>query len=73
MATVTNWIGHLSANGGGGQVYPMGGSEMLGVLAGIIFWLAFTVSTATGEAEGQSNLARKKHGSNDYKKNIAGW
>jgi len=42
MATVTNWIDHLSAEEVAGQVYPMVGSEMWWVLAGIIFWLAFT-------------------------------
>ena len=29
MATVTNWIDHLSASEVAGQVYPMVGSEML--------------------------------------------
>jgi len=67
MATVTNWIDHLSASEVAGQVYPMVGSEMWWVLAGIVFWLAWTVSTANGEAEEQEKLARKKHGSNDYK------
>ena len=28
MATVTNWIDHLSASEVAGQVYPMVGSEM---------------------------------------------
>ena len=73
MATVTNWIDHLSASEVAGQVYPMVGSEWLWGLAGIVFWLAWTVSTANGEAEEQSSLARKKHGSNDHKKNITEW
>ena len=81
MATVTDWIQHLTtdvdtATEGiqvAGQVYPMVGSEMWWVLAGIVFWLAWTFSTATGEAEEQQKLARKKHGSNDYKNNIAEW
>ena len=60
MATVTNWIDHLSASEVAGQVYPMVGSEMWWVLAGIIYWLAWTVSTANGEAEEQEKLARKK-------------
>jgi len=59
MATVTNWIDHLSAEEVAGQVYPMVGSEMWWVLAGIVFWLAWTVSTANGEAEEQDKLARK--------------
>ena len=49
MATVTNWIDHLTASEVSGQVYPMVGSEMWWVLAGIVFWLAWTFATATGE------------------------
>ena len=60
MATVTNWIDHLSASEVAGQVYPMVGSEMWWLLAGIVFWLAFTVATANGEAEEHEKLARKK-------------
>ena len=73
MATVTNWIDHLSASEVAGKVYPMVGSEMWWLLAGIIFCLAFTVSTANVEAEEHDRLARKRHGANDYKKNIAEW
>ena len=73
MATVTNWIEHLSAEKIAGQVYPMVGSEWLWLLAGIIFWIWWTVATASGEAEEHEKLARKKHGPNDYKKNIAEW
>ena len=73
MATVTNWIEHLSAEEVAGQVYPWVGSELWMVLAGIVFWLAWTVATANGEAEEHNQLARKRHGSNDYKKNIAEW
>jgi hypothetical protein len=51
----------------------MVGSEMWWLLAGIVFWLAFTVATANGEAEEHAQLARKRHGSNDYKKNITEW
>ena len=81
MATVTDWIQHLTtdvdtATEGvqvAGQVYPMVGSELWWVLAGIVFWLAWTFSTAAGEDEEHAKLARKKHGANDYKKNIAEW
>ena len=72
-ATVTNWIDHLSASEVAGQVYPMVGSEFWWVLAGIIFWIWWTVSTSTGEADEHAKLARKRHGSNDYKSNIAEW
>jgi len=81
MATVTNWIEHLTtdvdtATEGvqvAGSVYPYVGSELWWVLAGIVFWLVWTFATAAGEAEEQEKLARKKHGGNDYKKNIAEW
>ena len=81
MATVTNWIEHLTtdvdtATEGvqvAGSVYPYIGSELLWVLAGAVFWLAWTVSTAAGEEEEQGKLARKKHGTNDYKNNITEW
>ena len=59
MATVTNWIDHLTASEVAGQIYPMVGSEMWWVLAGIIFWLAWTVATATGETNEHEKLARK--------------
>jgi len=81
MATVTNWIEHLTtdvdtATEGvqvAGSVYPYVGSELWWVLAGIIFWLVWTFATATGEEEEHGKLARKKHGGNDYKKNITEW
>ena len=81
MATVTNWIEHLTtdvdtATEGvqiAGEVYPYVGSELLWVLAGVAFWLAWTFSTAAGEEEEQEKLARKKHGTNDYKSNITEW
>jgi len=81
MATVTNWIEHLTtdvdtATEGvqvAGSVYPHVGSELLFVLAGIVFWLVWTFYTAAGEEEEQGRLARKKHGTNDYKNNITEW
>ena len=81
MATVTNWIEHLTtdvdtATEGvqiAGSVYPHVGSELLLVLVGIIFWLVWTFYTAAGEEEEQGKLARKRHGSNDYKNNITEW
>ena len=81
MATVTDWIQHLTTDVDAategiqvaGQVYPMVGSELWWVLAGIVFWLAWTVSTANREAEEHEKLARKRHGGNDYKNNITEW
>ena len=73
MATVTNWVDHLTASEVSGQIYPFVGTELLWVIAGIAFWLCWTYYTATGEAEEQQKLARKKHGANDYKSNIPEW
>jgi len=71
--TVTNWIDHLSASEVAGQIYPMVGLEMWWVLAGIVFWLAWEVTTAAGESNEHEKLARKRHGGNDYKNNIPEW
>ena len=72
-ATVTNWVEHLTASEVAGQIYPYVGTEWLWLSIAVIFWLAFTVSTAIGESEEQDKLARKRHGANDYKRNIAEW
>jgi len=71
--TVTNWVEHLSASEVAGQIYPYVGTEWLLLSIAVIFWLAFTISTAIGESEEQDKLARKRHGANDYKRNIAEW
>ena len=73
MATVTSWVQHLSADEVAGAVYPFIGTEWLWLTIAVVFWLWFHVATATGEAEEQQKLARKKHGSNDYKRNITEW
>ena len=71
--TVTNWVEHLTASEVAGQIYPYVGTEWLWLSIAVVFWLAFTVSTAIGESEEQDKLARKRHGANDYKRNIAEW
>jgi hypothetical protein len=44
MATVTNWIDHLSAKEVVGAVYPgAGSSETLLVILGIVFWIGWHV------------------------------
>ena len=72
-ATVTNWVEHLTASEVAGQFYPYVGTEWLWLTIAVVYWLAWTVGTATGEAVEHDKLARKKHGSNDYKRNIAEW
>ena len=73
MATLTNWVDHLTASEVVGQVYPYVGTELWWVLAGIVFWIWWEISTATEEDEEHQKLARKKHGANDYKNNIPEW
>ena len=72
-ATVTNWVEHLTASEVAGQIYPYVGTEWLWLTIAVIYWLAWTVGTAAGETEEQDKLARKRHGANDYKRNIAEW
>ena len=40
MATVSNWIDHLSASEVQGAVYPGVGSEGILVIVGIVIWLS---------------------------------
>ena len=75
MATVTNWIDHLNkpAEEVVGAVYPGAGSEMTLVIIGIILWIGWHVLTARSESEELERLARKRHGANDHKSNMAEW
>ena len=74
MATVTNWIDHLSAKEVVGAVYPGAGSvEGILVIIGIILWVGWHVLTAKSENEELSRLARKRHGANDHKSNVTDW
>ena len=74
MATVTNWIDHLSAAKVDGAVYPGAGStETMLVVIGVVLWIGWHIITAMSEDEEQSKLARKRHSGNDYKSNITDW
>ena len=55
--TVTNWVEHLTASEVVGQIYPYVGTEWLWLTIAVIYWLAFTVATANGEAEEHEKLA----------------
>ena len=43
MATVTNWIDHLSASEIAGAVYPGVGTEGILVLIAFVVWIGWTV------------------------------
>ena len=73
MATVTNWVDHLTASEVAGQIYPYVGTEWIWLTIAIVFWLWWTFSTAAAETEEQEKLARKRHGATDYKRNIPEW
>ena len=74
MATVSNWIDHLSAEEVAGAIYPGAGSvEGMLVIIGIILWVGWHVLTAKSESEELDRLAKKRHGANDHKSNITDW
>ena len=73
MATVTNWIDHLSAKEVAGAVYPGVGTETLLVIVGIVIWIGWHVLANIQESEELEKLARKRHGANDHKSNITDW
>ena len=74
MATVTNWIDHLSAEEVVGAVYPgAGSSEGILVIIAIIIWVGWHVLTAKSESDELSRLARKRPSANDHKSNITDW
>ena len=74
MATVTNWIDHLSAKEVAGAVYPGAGStETLLVIIGIVLWIGWHVLQNNAENKEMERLARKRHSANDHKSNITEW
>ena len=73
MATVTNWIDHLSAAEVKGAIYPGVGTEGVLVIIGLVLWIGWHVITNASESKELSDLARKRRGGNDYKSNITNW
>ena len=70
MATVSNWIDHLSASEVQGAVYPGVGSEGILVIIGVLLWLGWHVISNMQEKSKLDEIARKRPGSNDWKSNI---
>ena len=70
MATVTNWIDHLSAAEVKGAIYPGVGSEGILVILAFIIWIGWHAISAKQEGDKLQKLARKRHGPNDWKSNI---
>ena len=73
MATVTNWIDHLSAAEVQGAIYPGVGTEGILVIIGFVLWIGWHVLTNNSESEELEKLARKRHSANDHKSNITEW
>ena len=73
MATVTNWIDHLSASEVAGSVYPGVGSETILVIIAFVIWIGWHVITNMSESNDLEKLARKRHSANDHKSNITDW
>ena len=73
MATVTNWIDHLSAAEVKGAIYPGVGTEGILVIALLVIWIGWHVITGAAEHAEQEKLARKRHSANDHKSNIPEW
>ena len=73
MATVTNWIDHLSAKEVAGAVYPGVGTEGVLVLIAFIIWIGWHLLANAQESSKLAKLARKRHSANDHKSNITDW
>ena len=73
MATVTNWIDHLSAAEVKGAIYPGVGNEGWLVAIAVVIWIGWHILQNMQETKEQQKLARKRHSPNDYKSNITDW
>ena len=78
MATVTDWIKHLTTDSDGsavgtqvqGAVHPGVGSEGILVLIAFVIWIGWHVISARQESEKLEKLARRRPGSNAWKNNV---
>ena len=73
MATVSNWIDHLSAAEVQGAVYPGVGTEGVLVIILLVIWIGWHVMTSASEDKDMAQASRKRHGANDHKSNITEW
>jgi len=73
MATVTNWIDHLSAAEVKGAIYPGVGTEGVLVIILLVIWIGWHVITSASGDKHMAQLARKRHSANDHKSNITEW
>ena len=73
MATVSNWIDHLSAAEVQGAVYPGVGTEGVLVIIALILWIGWHVLQNNAESKHLEDLAKTRHSANDHKSNITEW
>jgi len=81
MATITNWITHLTTDTDaevagtqvGSSIYPGVGTELYLVIALAVIWIGWHFMTSVSEDQDMAKLAKKRHGANDYKSNITDW
>ncbi len=70
MATVTNWIDHLSASEVQGAVYPGVGTEGILVLILAVIWIGWHFISNMQEKSKMNEIAKRRPGSNDWKSNV---
>ena len=70
MATVNNWIDHLSASEVQGAIYPGVGTEGILVLIAFVIWIGWHVISAKQESDKLSKLAKRRPSSNAWKSNV---
>jgi len=70
MATVTNWIDHLSASEVQGAVYPGVGTEGILVLVLVVLWIGWHFISNMQEKNKMNEIAKRRPGSNDWKNNV---
>tara|TARA_B100001123_G_C14635195_1_gene759408 strand:+ start:264 stop:509 length:246 start_codon:yes stop_codon:yes gene_type:complete len=81
MATITDWIKHITTDTDGaevgtqvgGAIYPMVGTEGILVIILLVIWIGWHVLANMSESEELEKLARKKYSANDHKSNITEW
>jgi hypothetical protein len=81
MATITNWITHLTTDTDGAtegvqvgsSIYPGVGTETYLVIALIVIWIGWHFLQDNSESKQLKQLAKKKRSANDYKSNITDW
>ena len=70
MATVSNWIDHLSAEEVAGAIYPGVGTESVLVLIAVVIWIGWHVISARQESAKLSKLAKRRPSSSAWKSNV---